>query len=68
MYISVSFACLGKSVEGKSADPRMFVCVYGQGFYFGQAPVNDIKSACGSYSCKDRKERGLFIRREKAAD
>lgn len=29
-----------------SADPRMFVCVcvYGQGFYFGQAPVNDIKS------------------------
>ncbi len=42
----------------------MCVCVYGQGFYFGQAPVNDIKSVGVTVA----KDRGLFIRREKAAD
>lgn len=46
------------SVECMSADPQMFVCVcvYGQGFYFGQAPVNDIKSVGVTVAKTEKRE------------
>lgn len=51
-----------------SADPRMFVCgcvcVYGQGFYFGQAPVNDIKSVGVTVAKPEKRERTVYKARE----
>lgn len=57
--------CAGNKVECMSADPLMFACacmcmcvrVYGQGFYFGQAPVNDIKSVGVTVAKTEERER-----------
>lgn len=44
------------------------VRAYGQGVYFGQAPVNDIKSVGVTVAKTEKRERGRFMRQERAAD
>lgn len=40
------------------------VCVYGQGFYFGQAPVNDIKSVGVTAAKTEKREGTVYKARE----